>query len=216
MAELNLAQGLDVLDRRARTVRMAIFAYIIISVADMLVVLAEAFGVVDTNAEELSPLALAASLAHLLAVVALIAAVVLVAMWIYRAHANLREAGLSDLEFTPGWAVGWYFIPLANLFKPFQAMRELWNMSLLQNDGFGQEADSRLTTWWGAWIVGNILSNIGFRLQSMGGSGAATIGYALDIVSTAAFIAAGWFLWRIIETISTAQRGGTTMATTFA
>jgi hypothetical protein len=216
MAELNLVQGLEVLDRRTRTVRTVILAYIALSLADMLAIFAEVAGAVDTNAAELSPLSLAASLVHLLFAIVMIAAIVLVAMWIYRAHANLKEAGLTELEFTPGWAVGWYFIPFANLIKPFQAMRELWNMSLVLNDGFGQEADSRLKTWWGAWIVGNIVSNLGLRLQFMSDGEGATVGYALDIISTAVLIAASWFLLQIIETVNAAQRSGTTMAPTFA
>lgn len=216
MAELNLAQGIDLLDRRTRTVRIALFTYIAISSAEMLAALAEASGWVDTKAEELSPLSMVAASAAALYAVALIATMVLVALWIYRAHANLRQADLAGLEFTPGWAVGWYFIPFACLFKPFQAMRELWNVSLLQSDGFGQEADARLKTWWGAWIVGNILNNVGLRLQSMSGDEGRMIGYSVDAISTATMIVASWFLLQIIETINTAQRNGMTMAATFA
>lgn len=79
--------------------------------------------------------------------VAMVASIVVVAMWIYRAHANLRAASIDGLEFSPGWAVGCYFIPIVNLFKPFQDMRELWNATHGQSDGL--PADSRLTTWWG-------------------------------------------------------------------
>lgn len=216
MAQLDLAEGLDVLDRRTRIVRMAIFAYIAISLAEMLVVSAELMGTIDTDAVNLAPLAWAGSLVYLLFAVVMIATIVLVAMWIYRAHANLRAAGIEDLQFTPGWAVGWYFIPFANLFKPFQAMRELWNASLAQTDSFGQEADSRLKTWWGTWIVGNIISNASVRFQFVGEGQGAAAGQVLDIVSTAILMAAGWFLLQIIETVNAAQRGGTTMAQTFA
>ncbi len=50
-------------------------------------------------------------------------------MWVYRAHANLRESGMEELRHSPGWAVGSYFIPIANLFVPFSAMRALHNRS---------------------------------------------------------------------------------------
>jgi Domain of unknown function (DUF4328) len=30
----------------------------------------------------------------------------------------------APVRFTPGWAVGWWFVPFANLVKPYQVMRE--------------------------------------------------------------------------------------------
>lgn len=30
-------------------------------------------------------------------------------MWVYRANVNCRGFGASGMEFTPGWAAGWYF-----------------------------------------------------------------------------------------------------------
>jgi hypothetical protein len=47
-------------------------------------------------------------------------------MWQHRAHRRLRELGIQDLEFTPGWGVGWWFVPVANLFMPYKAVKELW------------------------------------------------------------------------------------------
>jgi hypothetical protein len=74
--------------------------------------------------------------------------------WQHRAHSNLRAAGVPHLAFTPGWAVGWWFVPFANLVKPFQATREVWKASS------GNAAWQMLPTWpvigwwWGTWLVG--------------------------------------------------------------
>jgi hypothetical protein len=38
-----------------------------------------------------------------------VASGILVLMWIYRANANARRLGVSGMQFTPGWSVGWYF-----------------------------------------------------------------------------------------------------------
>ncbi|KAF0092921.1 MAG: hypothetical protein E1N59_3319 [Puniceicoccaceae bacterium 5H] len=46
-------------------------------------------------------------------------------LWVYRAQLNLRFLGARDRDFSPGWAVGWFFIPLANLVKPFEMMTQL-------------------------------------------------------------------------------------------
>jgi Domain of unknown function (DUF4328) len=55
-------------------------------------------------------------------------------MWLHRAHRNLPSLGAEDLKFTPGWAVGWFFIPIMNIYRPLQAVREVWRGSDPEND----------------------------------------------------------------------------------
>jgi Domain of unknown function (DUF4328) len=50
-------------------------------------------------------------------------------LWQYRAHANLRALGAANLSYSPGWAVGWWFIPFANIVMPYLTVRELWKAS---------------------------------------------------------------------------------------
>src|SRR5699024_9244632 len=45
--------------------------------------------------------------------------------WLYSAYAHLQEQHVTGLAHTPRWAIGWYFIPVMNLYKPFSVMREL-------------------------------------------------------------------------------------------
>ena len=127
-------------------------------------------------------------------------------------------AGVDGLEFTPGWAVGWYFIPFANLLKPFQAMRELWNASHGEVTTFGGEAPSQVKLWWGTWIAGNIVSNIGMRIVLMedGGSGSVTAGNAIGAAGTALLMLAAVLLVKVIAGVTQAQRGGSTAAGVFA
>jgi hypothetical protein len=53
--------------------------------------------------------------------------------WIYRSNNNLRALSGESMTFTPGWSVGWYFIPIANLWKPYQVMNEIWKVSHKNN-----------------------------------------------------------------------------------
>ena len=46
-------------------------------------------------------------------------------MWLHRAYQNLPALGVTKLDATPGWAVGYYFIPILNLFRPYQTMVEI-------------------------------------------------------------------------------------------
>jgi hypothetical protein len=79
-------------------------------------------------------------------VLALIASFILVGRWIYLASAN-AHAFSSEMTITPGWAVGWYFIPVANLFKPLQAMKEIWFASHPYGPG-EREGTPPLLAWW--------------------------------------------------------------------
>ena len=75
-------------------------------------------------------------------------------IWQHRAHANLWAAGVPRLAFTPGWAVGWWFVPFANLVKPFQTVREVWKASS-GNDVWEEPPTwPVIGWWWGTWVVG--------------------------------------------------------------
>ena len=52
------------------------------------------------------------------------------------------ETSVKDADhesFTPGWSVGWFFVPIMNPWKPFQAMREIWQASAEPGNGFDKE-----------------------------------------------------------------------------
>lgn len=98
-------------------------------------------------------------------------------IWFYRAHRNLTALGGRELKYTPGWAVGGFFVPFVNLVRPVQVMREVWHGS----DPSGIERDLSpagpsirrqlgtppLVVWW--WVlfvlsslVGNSIIRIAF------------------------------------------------------
>lgn len=54
-----------------------------------------------------------------------LASVVVFLIWLWRAHANLRDAGFP-LRYGPNWAVAWWFVPIANLIEPYRVMADFW------------------------------------------------------------------------------------------
>ena len=78
---------------------------------------------------------------------------ILVLTWIHRANHNARQLGAADMQFTPGWAIGWYFVPIAWFWKPYQAMREIWRASRNPADWRGAPVSPLLRWWWVLWIV---------------------------------------------------------------
>lgn len=209
--------GLTKLEGRAKLARMALWAFAVIGILTAGSEALEASGSVN-SAVDTSPLAGVVALIYLAFTLVFVICVVLVAIWIHRAHANLHDAGMESLEFTPGWAVGWYFIPIANLFKPFQAMRELWNASRGEQYQFADETPSEVKWWWAAWIMGNILSNIGTRLLWMeeGGPSSVTVGNAVGAAGSVTTVLAAILLAKVIDSVTSAQRGGSTAFGVFA
>lgn len=57
---------------------------------------------------------------------ALIASVIVFLLWVYRSNTLARALGASAMEHSPGWSVGWFFVPVVNLFKPYFVMKEIY------------------------------------------------------------------------------------------
>ena len=102
--------------------------------------------------------------ATLLQFMTMMASFVFIGMWIYRAAWNGRVfAGARQLDFTPGWSVGWYFLPIANLWKPYQAMKEIWRASARPDKVDDAEVPGWLPLWWLLWLAFSITSNFAGR-----------------------------------------------------
>ncbi len=89
----------------------------------------------------------------------------LILRWIYRANYNARQLGAKDMKFTPGKSIGWYFIPIFTLWKPYQAMKEIWKASNEPNDWSNTEASSVLPVWWFFWLVNGVLGQAVMRMS---------------------------------------------------
>src|SRR5688500_9582042 len=103
-------EGLAKLESRAKLATAVLWAFVAVGALTAFSEVLEATGTLNI-AVDTGPLALAVGLVYMVFTLVFVVSVIVVAMWIHRAHANLRDAGLDGLEFSPGWAVGWYFIP---------------------------------------------------------------------------------------------------------
>jgi hypothetical protein len=105
---------------------------------------------------------------------------IFVPVWIYRAAANLRGLGRYGMTFTPGGCVGWFFVPIANLWKPPQAMSEIWRASdpqAEQGSWFASSGTPLIGVWWASWVISGVVS-WGSILARDSPSSAASIGLA--------------------------------------
>lgn len=94
------------------------------------------------------------------AALVLLSTVILWLTWIYRMCANAHALGGHGLRFTPGWAVGWYLVPIANLWAPYQTMSEIWRASKNPTRWQQETADKRMLWWWLTWLACTIVGSI--------------------------------------------------------
>jgi Domain of unknown function (DUF4328) len=79
--------------------------------------------------------------------------------WIYFAQKNLRELGARYLRFGPGWSVGVFFIPLLNLWAPYQAMRDLVKASRNPRVWYLEDTPVLIIIWWILWLLTQFIVN---------------------------------------------------------
>jgi hypothetical protein len=80
--------------------------------------------------------------------------------WQHRATENLWARGDTGLRTRPGWAVGWWFIPVAWWFMPCVTMLELDRRST--PDGRARRASRVIVLWWIAWLAYWFVPVVGF------------------------------------------------------
>lgn len=85
------------------------------------------------------------------------------AMWIYRANFNVRALGAQNMKFSPGWSIGCQFVPIINLWYPYQAMKEIWKASKNPLSWKIQECGLILPLWWFLIIVCYVFGNMFYK-----------------------------------------------------
>lgn len=108
--------------------------------------------------------------------------IVLFLMWFRRAYHNLHKAGEKGLTASEGWSVGYWFIPVANLFMPFQIMNDIWNRTKTYGSKNSEEFDPKIidetnqelnegegmnivSMWWACWIISSLSGTVGWQMM---------------------------------------------------
>jgi len=69
-------------------------------------------------------------------------------MWVYRMSRNAHCVKTGKPTSSPGWAVGCYFIPVLNMWKPYLIMKEIYE-AFRQRPSYSKV----LPLWWTAWVL---------------------------------------------------------------
>jgi Domain of unknown function (DUF4328) len=140
--------------------------------------------------------------------------------WFHRAYANLAPLGAAGLPHGPGWAVGYWFVPILNLVRPATVAAAIWNAS-----GPGSPDDSRrrrrqpalVVWWWLAFLGSGFLTTAGVRMWNGAGSLAELRHAAMALLIADAFaFAAGCLAILFVRRTTTRQQERASTSPTLA
>lgn len=89
--------------------------------------------------------------------------IILFCFWINLVARNTRAMGAENMKISPRWAVGWFFIPVASLYMPYRAMKEIWCASKAPKAWETVERGSILPWWWALFLIVSVVGKIEIR-----------------------------------------------------
>ena len=126
------------------------------------------------------------------------ATIVVFCWWMHRASVNAHAGGAEHMRFgTHAW--GWYFVPFLNLVRPYQATKELFEVS-----SRGHGAPGVFGAWWVSWLgfQGLRLIQAGLTIRTISDAALSNdIGTLAHLLDAAASI----FAWRVVRRVSRVQ-----------
>jgi len=90
--------------------------------------------------------------------------------FVVRSSRNAHAFG-APMSATPGWAAGWFFVPVAWWWKPYYVMKEIWRGSDPDPavNPASAPASALLGWWWWMWLLRNfswqIYAQLNKRIQ---------------------------------------------------
>lgn len=146
-----------------------------------------------------------------------LATIVLFLIWMRRSYLNLKPLGTEHTDYSPGWAVGSWFVPFLNLVRPYGIIKEIWTRSdpddvNTENSPLGSTLEmTRVVTpmfglWWAMWITSNVVSNVSNRwsLRSANMDDHVT-SFWLAIIASALTIVAALLAINVVNAITKRQ-----------
>jgi len=126
-----------------------------------------------------------------------VATVISFLMWFRRAYENVPAVAGIATKYSPGWAVGGFFVPILNVFRPYQIAREMWIATLGTSIGYGL-----VGFWWFLFLAMDLLASASARMMQRAQTVAAmrtatAYSIAADIASVLCAAAAVFLVLRI-------------------
>jgi hypothetical protein len=147
-----------------------------------------------------------------------VAIIVLFCKFVHRTRWNAEALGSRGMEFTPGWAVGWFFVPLANLFQPYRAVREIYLASDPEagpHDWSRGSSGTLVGAWWTLWVISNLLGGLLMRVAFTENASLKMLSPWLDVVDGLLDIPLSFLALAVVQAIHRRQKEKAERLTTF-
>ncbi len=108
----------------------------------------------------------------ILAVVVAIISGVVFLRYLARANHNAGALGAEGLSATPGWTIGYFFVPILNLYRPYQILQEIWQASAPEAGPWKNRPGLALIGWWwGLRLIGVVVDRVSLQMAKHSGEG---------------------------------------------
>jgi Domain of unknown function (DUF4328) len=90
-----------------------------------------------------------------------IAGAVVFIRWMYGAYRNIDVVAPAERRYGHGWAIGSWFVPIMNLFRPKQMVNDIWRAG--GRDAADAQPGGLLVSWWLLWLLSSFIVNFAAR-----------------------------------------------------
>ncbi|NHF73111.1 DUF4328 domain-containing protein [Paracoccus xiamenensis] len=136
------------------------------------------------------------------------------AIWLYRAARNAALLLPDARRISPIGALLWHLVPIASLFMPYRAMRQIHNSSTRPPRELNAPAPPVLRWWWGVWVVSSTLTMLAglvlftgyYADDSATLSGRQITSAMVEIVNAPLAVLAIWLWWQVVNLTTNLQQ----------
>ena len=125
--------------------------------------------------------------------------------WFRRAYFNIEAAGLNidNSESAAAWS---WFIPIYNLFAPYQIMKEVWVKTQKTYTENIKPVNNLIGMWWGTWVITSIIDAQvdGIGPSLLGGDPEAVA--IMSIISSALLVLSNYLVIEVVEKVSVFEK----------
>jgi hypothetical protein len=132
--------------------------------------------------------------------------------WLFQARVNLRAFGVRRPSYSRGWVVWSFLVPLVNLFRPYQVIREIWQASdPRSHDAFNWRSlpvSKLLPAWWALFVGWGLLELMALLSNTGAGVNLAKLQLSRGLTTLADICAAvsAFLACFVVARISNAQQ----------
>lgn len=130
-------------------------------------------------------------------------------MWQHRIRKNADYVGVTGLRFSMAGVIGWWFVPIMNLFRPYQVMKEMWQSNYHDVNEQPEWRDSTVSGllgwWWGLFLVGGWVAYGAGNLRLRSDPNLLITGGWMEIVSSAIWMLSAVIAIALVREITAFQ-----------